>query len=670
MTTEKPGDISMNSLESKLDNLSLVTEGQKQEQDKKVKIGYCFDEKMLLHKDFQNKHQECPERAMVIYTNLVLKNLTQNLIRVPCEPAPESEIKKIHTEEYHDTIKSLQFDSNNKPRNQFETKKTLKEKDSYDNYYTYQASLMAVGSLMSLSKMILQNKLDYAFGIIRPPGHHADMSNCHGFCFFNSVAITANYLVEKHKKKIAIIDWDVHHGDGTQKIFYNKKNPLFISVHRHDAGKFYPFVTGFTKEHGEEEGNGFNLNIPLDTKISITNGNSAIGDAEYILMFDKIIIPVLNEYDPDIILISCGFDAGENDFSGCLKCTPITYAYMTKRLMMMNKKLIFALEGGYTLDTIQRCSEAIFRTLLGEETPFKGTMIGNYESINKEKITLNDIIQNYDKIFKPIPYVVEQLNAIIKEHSSFWKSLQGKEIPVKKVENAIRKNKFDSSQNNEIEKLLKEKGVVIENYQEFEEKYPDYIVFKIGKELLNESSEKTKSDKFKALRKKISSMKCVQHNMGFNLDSIKFTKLRANATKMTKLLNWTKSELKYDMNDSSMSQILTLFFQHLGVKTEEILSQMDGFVARIRDDFESKYDLFNVDLIIAPKPPEAEPQKAEEDTKKKLPKFKPKKKQKVNLLFYIGNIKEEEGYFTRGSRRNFISGIESLRNFIKDNVMN
>ena len=132
------------------------------------------------------------------------------------------------------------------------------------------------------------------------------MSTAKGFCFFNSVAIAERYILNKNPKaKIIILDWDVHHGNGTQAIFYKDENPLFISIHRHDRGKFYPYKTGFVKEQGEEntKGLGFNINIPLDTKCIISKGASCIGDAEYLNIFGKIVMPSLTEYNPDIIFI-------------------------------------------------------------------------------------------------------------------------------------------------------------------------------------------------------------------------------------------------------------------------------------------------------------------------------------------------------------------------------
>ena len=650
----------------------------------KLKIGYCFDERMLLHKDFQNKHQECPERAMTVYLNILEQGIANQLIRVFPDDPKDEDILSVHTQAYYDLIKSLQFDGKGNPRSKNETKKSLKEKDSYDNFFTYDAAMVAAGSLMATCRFILQNKLDHAFAIIRPPGHHADTSSCKGFCIFNSVAIATEYIHKTFPKvKVAIIDWDVHHGDGTQKIFYNKSDPLFISIHRHDKGTFYPYVTGFAKETGEGEGIGRNVNIPIDTKGTVTNGACAVGDAEYIAIFDKIVMNIVSEYEPDVVIVSCGFDAGENDVCGKMKCTPIAYAYMTKRLMMMGKKIIFALEGGYTLDTLKRCSESVFRTMLGEKRPFEGLMAGNYANFNQDmKFDIDLLINNYGKIYRPIGYVCEEMNDVIKIQKEFWKCFKkdSKKSFESKKENILRIS--------DHEEVIKQLGDllndVLVNEKEFNNGECDYIMFKIGKVLLNpkKENEENMETYFTKLKWKIKSIRSVQHELGFNIEGIHYTKLRSNATKQQKLLNWTRSEMKYDLDPIVISEMLTLLFQHLSISTSEIVNQLNDFISKIKSKMlNSKiiFDLYNTDLIIiaSTPPPDPEPEKKEEGEsgkKKRFNKFKAKQKPKINLSFGISGIKKKNINILTLSEQivenNFINGLESLSHYISENVMN
>ena len=658
---------------------------------KKVKIGFCFDERMLLHRDSKHIHQECPERAMSVYINLVLKELTSKLIRIQCEEAKEEDLLRVHTPEYINKIKEI---SENNSKNKNITNHHLSEKDSYDNFATYESAKLASGSLIEICKNILSKKIEHGYAIIRPPGHHADMSTARGFCIFNSVAIGVKYILNKNNKlKIAVLDWDVHHGDGTQAIFYNDSNPLFISIHRHDNGKFYPFKTGFVKEKGENNGLGYNINIPLDTKCAISKGPSCIGDAEYINIFERIIMPCLKEYNPDIIFISCGYDAGENDFSGCLKCSPFAYAFMTERLISLNKNLIFALEGGYTLDTIKRMSETTIRTLLGEEIPWKGNIIQNYSEFNNDNLfNLDFLMNNWEKIFRIVPYVAEHLNVIIDEHKINWKCLENNIINVKEKykckkdeENKVQENKENNNENsniivnnnfflrkdiltnepNNVNEILKQ--FLILDKCDFYNKYDEFIIFKIGEELTN-----NQNDICSYYNKKILACRTCLKELKFNIESVKFTKLRANATRISQLLNWNRDEMKYDMNSNILSEILMLFFQNLKMKNNEVLSLLDSFINEIKEIFNHSIDLYNCDLIIIPKIIPLE-QNEKTTPKKKTKLFS--KKDKIKFNFFINGIKTKNISVYNNencnlNKQNFIKGLEGLRKFINENVMN
>ena len=681
--TEEMGKLNIND-ESTIASTTTTTN-----KSKKRKIGFCFDERMLLHRDSKHVHQECPERAMSVYINLVLKELTNKLIRIQCEEAKEEDLLLVHTQEYINKIKEI---SENNSKNKNITNHNLSEKDSYDNFATFESAKLATGSLIEICKNILSKKIEHGYAIIRPPGHHADMSTARGFCIFNSVAIAVKYILNKNPKtKIAILDWDVHHGDGTQSIFYKDSNPLFISIHRHDNGKFYPFKTGFVKEKGEDNGIGYNINIPLDTKCAISKGPSCIGDAEYIHIFEKIVMPCLIEYNPDIVFISCGYDAGENDFSGCLKCTPFAYAFMTERLLSLNKNLIFALEGGYTLDTIKRMSETTIRTLLGDDIPWKGNMIQNYLDFNNDNLfNLDFLMNNWEHIFRIVPYISEHLNNIINEHKTIWKCLENNNInikdkyKIKKIEEKKETEKENDTNNiiNDYNNFFLRKDIILEeqsnlkeiftpylimNKEEFYNKYEEFIIIKIGEELIN-----NKNDICVYYNKKIISNRTCLKELKFNIESIKFTKLRANATRIATLLNWNRDEMKYDLNSNIISEILMLFFQNLKMKNKEVLSLLDGFINKMKNVLKNEIDLFNCDLIIIPKIIPLE------DNEKTTPKKKSKlfsKKDKIEFEFFINGLKAKNiSVYTKENshlnKLNFIKGLEGFRNFIKENVMN
>lgn len=189
------------------------------------------------------------------------------------------------------------------------------------------------------------------FILIRPPGHHSNFCkdsitvNPQGFCIINNISYGIDYVINKcNYKKIAIIDWDVHHGNGTQEIYYSRKDVLFIDLHRYD-GKFYP-GSGTEEEKGKNQGYGYNINIPL---------SKGTGENVYLEKFNNIILPTLKEYNPDWIFVSCGFDAHESDPLGGMNLKDDSYAKFYNLLKKLNKPITMFLEGGYNSDVIYRC---------------------------------------------------------------------------------------------------------------------------------------------------------------------------------------------------------------------------------------------------------------------------------------------------------------------------
>lgn len=200
--------------------------------------------------------------------------------------------------------------------------------------------------------------------IIRPPGHHAEADEACGFCLFNNVACGAKYAMEMHgAKRILILDWDVHHGNGIQNIFYDDPRVLYISIHRFDGGTFFPGKVDADHTYvGSGSGKGFNINIPW-------NG-SGMGDAEYSMAFFALVLPIAYQYNPDLVLISSGFDAARGDPLGRCKVSPEFYGFMTHHLKALaNGKVIVALEGGYNLNSISLSMTMVTKALLGDPMP-------------------------------------------------------------------------------------------------------------------------------------------------------------------------------------------------------------------------------------------------------------------------------------------------------------
>ncbi|KAK4477806.1 hypothetical protein RD792_017068 [Penstemon davidsonii] len=229
-----------------------------------------------------------------------------------------------------------------------------------------------------VAEKVAKGELDSAFAIVRPPGHHAEEDEPMGFCLYNNVAVATSFLLNERVrtgfilpelgiKKVLIVDWDVHHGNGTQKMFYKDPRVLFFSVHRHECGTFYP--TGEDGSYvmiGEGPGEGYNINVPWE--------NGRCGDADYLAVWDHILVPVAKEFNPDIVIISAGFDAAIGDPLGGCRVSPYGYSILLDKLMeFAGGKIVMALEGGYNLNSLANSVHACVEVLL-QQKPVTGSL--------------------------------------------------------------------------------------------------------------------------------------------------------------------------------------------------------------------------------------------------------------------------------------------------------
>ncbi|XP_026157476.1 histone deacetylase 4-like isoform X1 [Mastacembelus armatus] len=270
----------------------------------------------------------------------------------------------------------------------------------WNEVHSSSAARLAVGSVVELVFKVATEELKNGFAVVRPPGHHAEESTPMGFCYFNSVAIAAKLLQQRlNISKILIVDWDVHHGNGTQQAFYDDPNVLYVSIHRYDDGNFFP-GSGAPDEVGSGPGVGFNVNV------AFTGGlDPPMGDAEYLAAFRSVVMPIANEFAPDIVLVSCGFDAVEGHppplggYTLSSKC----FGYLTRQLMTLaGGRVVLALEGGHDLTAICDASEACVAALLGQELdPLPKAVLEQ----------------------RPNPNAVHSLEKVLETHSKYWRSV-------------------------------------------------------------------------------------------------------------------------------------------------------------------------------------------------------------------------------------------------------
>ncbi|HTQ25616.1 MAG TPA: histone deacetylase [Candidatus Binataceae bacterium] len=278
-------------------------------------------------------HPERPERAAVMIEMASRLNRDALLAISPREATTE-EIELCHDPAYVAEVKR----SASMPRYDFDP-------DTHTSPDSCQTALLAAGGVLTAVEAVMDGAADNAFAIVRPPGHHALAARAMGFCLFNNVAIAARYLIRRRGlKRVLVIDWDVHHGNGIQDIFYDSPEVLYFSTHQYP---FYP-GTGALDETGYGAGAGYTVNAPMP---------ATFGDNEYLRVFDDLLAPVVRQFRPEFILVSSGFDAHFRDPLGGMRVTEGGFAALARRAKRMaaeccGGRMAVALEGGYDLQAL------------------------------------------------------------------------------------------------------------------------------------------------------------------------------------------------------------------------------------------------------------------------------------------------------------------------------
>ncbi|WFC97672.1 histone deacetylase [Malassezia yamatoensis] len=330
--------------------------------------GLVYDARMMLHASpaLGDTHPERPERIERIYSLLERKGCVARMIRIPAREALRREVALVHEpslwDEFEVTVR-MPIDQLREYSRQLEQRASL-----YLNEHSTISARFACGSVIEMCHAVASRRFRNGFALVRPPGHHAEPGCGTGFCLYNNVAVAASSVLANHQgedrvRRIMIVDWDVHHGNGTQRAFWNNPDVLYVSLHRYENASFYPGTTyGNYDMVGGPAALGKSLNIPWPC--------GGMGDADYLHAFQQCILPVAYEFAPDMVIISAGFDAAEGDLLGGCHVSPPGYAHLTHQLAALaNGRLVVALEGGYNLDAISESALGVTRVLLGDAPP-------------------------------------------------------------------------------------------------------------------------------------------------------------------------------------------------------------------------------------------------------------------------------------------------------------
>ncbi len=322
-----------------------------------MKIGFAFDEVFLEHG--VEWHPENRKRLEAILARLTDAGLLEKLQPLGIVPATPDELAWLHDPGYIEEIRHVS-----------ESGGGSLDADTIATDATWSAALKAAGACITAARRVLAGDINAAFCAVRPPGHHALPYRAMGFCFFNNVALAAEAALREGASRVAIVDWDVHHGNGTQEMFYHRGDVLYISIHQayHEGalGIFYP-GTGTVDEVGVDAGFGKTINIPLPAQAT---------DQDYSDAFAQVVLPALRRYRPDIILISAGYDAHHADPLAGMLLTTRAFHSMARMIRdaaaaLCDGRLVAVLEGGYELDALAASVHDTLRAFMGQDSAYK-----------------------------------------------------------------------------------------------------------------------------------------------------------------------------------------------------------------------------------------------------------------------------------------------------------
>lgn len=339
---------------------------------------------------------ECPERLTAALDGLRQRGLEERCLCLSACEASEEELGLVHSPEYIALVQKTQT---------LDKEELHALSKQYDAVYfhpdTFHCARLAVGAALQLVDAVLTGAVHNGLALVRPPGHHSQRAAANGFCVFNNVALAAKHAKQKYGlQRILIVDWDVHHGQGIQYIFNDDPSVLYFSWHRYEHGSFWPFLPESDADAvGQGLGQGFTVNLPWN--------QVGMGNADYLAAFLHVLLPLAFEFDPELVLVSAGFDSAIGDPEGQMQATPECFAHLTQLLQVLaGGRICAVLEGGYHLESLAQSVCMMVQTLLGDPTPpLLGLMV-------------------------PCQSALESIQSVQTAQTPYWTSLQQNVAPV------------------------------------------------------------------------------------------------------------------------------------------------------------------------------------------------------------------------------------------------
>ncbi len=308
---------------------------------------FLVDDPVFLEHHARGDHPERPERLEAARRAVERARANTRFVELQAREASRDELLRVHTADYLESL------------GQVAGNWTTLDSDTYVSPRSVEAAMRAAGGSIELVNALLDRDESWGVALLRPPGHHARPGSAMGFCLVNNVAVAAAHARARGIERVLVLDWDVHHGNGTQEIFYSDPNVLYVSLHQ---SPYYP-GTGADSEMGSRAGLGYTVNIPL---------SGGATNEVYVDAFRRIVSPIVDQYRPGLALVSAGFDAHVRDPLGGMALTDAAYAWFTKELrgaLPSSTRLGLLLEGGYDLSALESALGACFSALAGGDAP-------------------------------------------------------------------------------------------------------------------------------------------------------------------------------------------------------------------------------------------------------------------------------------------------------------